>query len=458
VTQLDFSPDLAAAAQRLARAFTPSLGWRDAIDGLRNAALFGGLGVVWVVTSPSGKVRAEIWRATLVALGLSVTVEGLQVFSPVRTASIVDVTTNALGALGGAVVMALLVTAVVRAKGGHFLLGVPTFLLAGAYALAALCEAVTPLFRSDRLPGVEGGPLTLLHTMLDQSAPLRLGEVPLLDVPLFAPAGFLVVVLLFEGLGSARRIWPAVAGAGAGLAFAAELLHGAFGLSIRWEAAATHAAAVGAGAWAAQHRLPELRQGLRGWARARAAIAAYAGLLVLWGWRPFLPRTDIGAITQQLTTDHLVPLASLAGRVDVFSALHVAQQFLLYLPLGSLARRVAAAPLAAPLAGGMARAGDRGGTHRDRRSLLRRDQRAGGVRRAGNRVARRAALRIRAARRGVSRRPPAVTAVGGPLELVRAAARVPVHGGGGVHRQLLPRPLGPSRIRLSREQSVLYQL
>ena len=336
VTQLDFSPDLAAAAQRLARAFTPSLGWRDAIDGLRNAALFGGLGVVWVVTSPSGKVRAEIWRATLVALGLSVTVEGLQVFSPVRTASIVDVTTNALGALGGAVVMALLVTAVVRAKGGHFLLGVPTFLLAGAYALAALCEAVTPLFRSDRLPGVEGGPLTLLHTMLDQSAPLRLGEVPLLDVPLFAPAGFLVVVLLFERLGSARRIWPAVAGAGAGLAFAAELLHGAFGLSIRWEAAATHAAAVGAGAWAAQHRLPELRQGLRGWARARAAIAAYAGLLVLWGWRPFLPRTDIGAITQQLTTDHLVPLASLAGRVDVFSALHVAQQFLLYLPLGSL--------------------------------------------------------------------------------------------------------------------------
>src|SRR5438128_1523277 len=100
-TQLDFSADLAAASQRLARAFTPSLGWRDAIDGLRNAALFGGLGVVWVVSSPSGRVRAEIWRATLVALVLSATVEGLQVFSPVRTASIVDVTTNTLGACGG---------------------------------------------------------------------------------------------------------------------------------------------------------------------------------------------------------------------------------------------------------------------------------------------------------------------------------------------------------------------
>jgi len=93
---------------------------------------------------------------------------------------------------------------------------------------------------------------------------------------------------------------------------------------------------VGAGAWAAQRWLPSLREALRGWARARAAIATYAGLLVLWGWRPFFPRTDVGAIAEQLTADHLVPLASLAGRVDVFSALHVAQQFLLYLPLGSL--------------------------------------------------------------------------------------------------------------------------
>jgi len=39
---------------------------------------------------------------------------------------------------------------------------------------------------------------------------------------------------------------------------------------------------------------------------------------------------------QQLTAAHLVPLASLSGRVDVFSALHVAQQFLLFLPLGSV--------------------------------------------------------------------------------------------------------------------------
>src|SRR5256714_2280909 len=119
LTQLHFSPDLMAAGERLVRAFTPSLGWRDAIDGLRNTVLFAGLGAVWVVTSRSGGVRAEIRRATLVGLALSATVEGLQVFSPVRTASIVDVTTNTLGALLGAAAVALLVAAAAAGGGAR---------------------------------------------------------------------------------------------------------------------------------------------------------------------------------------------------------------------------------------------------------------------------------------------------------------------------------------------------
>src|SRR5881398_3181599 len=148
LTQLHFSPDLSAAAERLARAFTPSLGWRAAIDGLRNTVLFAGLGAVWVVTSRSGAVRAEIRRATLVGLALSATVEGLQVFSPIRTASIVDVTTNTLGAFAGALVVALFLAALHRARHSRSYLGVPTFLFTGAYTAAVLCEALTPLFRS----------------------------------------------------------------------------------------------------------------------------------------------------------------------------------------------------------------------------------------------------------------------------------------------------------------------
>jgi glycopeptide antibiotics resistance protein len=61
---------------------------------------------------------------------------------------------------------------------------------------------------------------------------------------------------------------------------------------------------------------------------------AYALILLSWGWRPFLPELRGGVIAAQLTVDRLVPLKSLAGRVDVFSALHVAQLFSLYLPLG----------------------------------------------------------------------------------------------------------------------------
>src|SRR2546427_722114 len=196
-----------------------------------------------------GRVGAEIERASLVALGLSVTVEGLQVFSPIRTASIVDVTTNTLGALGGALVVAYLLVALHRARNHRSYLGVPTFLPAGAYGLAALCEALTPLFRSTPLPRLYGGPLARLHATLGLALPLRLGEVPWSDLLLFAPVGFVVVMLLSERGHPAREAWPVVAAIGAACAFAAELVHGMFGLSIRWEAAATHAVAVGAGGW-----------------------------------------------------------------------------------------------------------------------------------------------------------------------------------------------------------------
>jgi len=334
LTQLHFSPDLSAAVERLARAFTPSLGWRDAIDGLRNTVLFAGLGAVWVVTSRSGNVRAEIRQATVVGLALSASVEGLQVFSPVRTASIVDVTTNTLGALGGAAAVALLIAAVVAAKGARSYLGVPTFLLAGAYGGAVLCEALTPLFGPAALPWTAGGPLGRLGAAFQAAGPVSFDTLPLVDLLLFAPAGFVCVMLLRERGRDAR--WVGVAGAGAALALVAELGHGMLGFPVWWGAVLVRAAGVGLGGWTAHRALAALTQLLRGAARARAVAFAYGALLVLWGWRLFMPRTDVHAIAAQLEPANLIPLASLAERVDAFSALHVLQQFLLYLPLGSL--------------------------------------------------------------------------------------------------------------------------
>ncbi|MBI4420409.1 MAG: VanZ family protein [Gemmatimonadetes bacterium] len=336
LSQLDVSPDPAAAARRLGRAFTPSIAWRDAIDGLRNTALFAGLGAVWVVTSLTGKVVNEIRLGALVGLSLSVAVEGVQVFSPVRTASIVDVVTNTVGALAGALAAALLIAALQPTREGRSYLGLPAFLLAGPYGLAALCEALTPLFTSETIRGVGGGPLTRLRVSLQLAFPLSLNAVPLTDVLLLAPAAFLAVMALAERGTAAATLWRPVAVVGAGIAFAADVGHGAFGLPVRWEAVLTHVVAVWLGAWAAHRWLAPLTQALRGAARARAAVFAYAGLLVLWAWRPLWPKTSAQLIVAQLTPANLIPLQSLAGRVDVFSALHVAQQFLLYLPLGAL--------------------------------------------------------------------------------------------------------------------------
>src|SRR5207237_10846679 len=87
LTQLHFSPDLSAAVERLARAFTPSLGWRGAIDGLRDSVLFAGLGAVWVVSSRVGNWRAGVRPASVCGRGGSFSVEVLQVVSPVCTAA-----------------------------------------------------------------------------------------------------------------------------------------------------------------------------------------------------------------------------------------------------------------------------------------------------------------------------------------------------------------------------------
>src|SRR2546429_3781308 len=282
LTQLHFSSDLTAAGERLVRAFTPSLGWRDAIDGLRNTVLFAGLGAVWVVSSRSGNVRAEIRAATLVGWALSATVEGLQVFSPVRTASIVDVTTNTLGALVGAGAVALLIATVVAGKGARSYLGVPGFLLAGAYGAAVLCEALTPLFGPAALPWTAGGPVGRLQAALAAAGPIAFDTLPLIDLLLFAPAGFLWIMLERERGRDPR--WAGFAVAGTVVVLVAELGHGMLGYPIWWGAVLVRAAGVGLGAWGAHRALAALTQLLRGAGGGRGPLFADGGPRGVWGW------------------------------------------------------------------------------------------------------------------------------------------------------------------------------
>jgi VanZ family protein len=336
LSRLEFSPDLGAAAERLVRAFSLQLRWSDAVDGLRNLVLFAGFGTVWIVTSTAPRLVPAIRRAALAGFALSALIEALQLFSPERKASVMDVASNGIGGVLGAVGTGLLIAVVRRSRGARSYLGVPMLLVAGAYGAAVLCEAVTPLFRSTPLPGVHGGPLIRLRVMLALATPLELQHIPWLDILLYAPAAFLMVVLLAE-LGADVRLAAWRVGAlGAGLVFLLEPVHGLTGITVRWEAALTHAVAVAAGAWAAGRWLPTLTQRLRGPKRALAFICSYAALLALWGWRPLQLRTDLDAIAAQFQLRALIPMESLVVRADVFSALHAMQQFLLYLPLGSL--------------------------------------------------------------------------------------------------------------------------
>jgi VanZ family protein len=336
MTRLRLSGDLGAASARLQRALTLAMSWRDAIDGIRNVALYAGLGVVWVVTSRTGRLGQEVRRATLTGALLSLTVETAQLFSRTRVASLVDVASNVAGAFGGAVAVAVLIVAVRGAKGGRSYFGVPTFLIAGSYALAAASEALTPFFRGALQPDPGGGPVQRLLGGLRPARPLSLGRVSWDELLLFLPAGFFLVMMLAERGESRRRIWPWVAVGGVVGCFTLEWLHALARLEISWEAATIHAIGIGLGAWAAQRWLGPLTRGLRGGQRALALLTGYAGLLILWGWRPLLPETSGRLIAAQLTVERFIPLRSLAERVDVFSVTHVVQQAALYLPLGAL--------------------------------------------------------------------------------------------------------------------------
>lgn len=335
LTNLEFSPQLAAAAHRLASAFSPALGWRDAIDGVRNMLLFAGLGAVWVLTSARQRIAEEIRPATVVGLLLSAAIEGLQTFSPVRDASIVDVLTDTVGACAGALAVLVAIEAIGRREHARPATLVPTILVAGAYVLAVVAEALTPLFASAPL-NLDGGPLRRLSATWSLSASVAWSELPLSDVPLFLAAGFFGMVLALDRSERPYRAWCAVAALGM-VVLLAHLAHGAAGLPIHREAILLDCVALGVGAWIALWRPGAL---LARWEHSDprcAAIVGYAALLVLWGWRPFEPELGRAAILAELSPEHFIPLRAVAERVDLFSVAHTAQQFLLYVPLGALA-------------------------------------------------------------------------------------------------------------------------
>ncbi len=341
---LDFDLDPVLARLRLARALSPSIRPMDVLDGVRNVALFAGLGAVWLVTADPTRLRRNVAVATGVGLALSLLAEAAQLFSPNRYASVLDLATNAGGALLGGAAVALAIVIVTRRRARTADAVVPHLLVAGPYLAACALEAFAAWGEPDRIPGVMGGFRTRWTWALADLARRPLAPPTWSDLLLFAPAGFLAARVLLE------RGWrPAPAAlaawvAGAVIWTASEALRGLSGAPMRPWAVALHAAAsllgaVVAAALARREARAAARTESRLGAPARPLLRrdprAYVAVLALWSLRPFLPVASLAEATAKLTANAFVPMRALALDWSLHSVADVFIGFCLYVPVGA---------------------------------------------------------------------------------------------------------------------------
>ncbi|CAN5733137.1 hypothetical protein BH23GEM9_BH23GEM9_20590 [soil metagenome] len=323
--------------ERLQRALMPMLSARDVIDGLRNLLLFAGWGLVWSLTERTPRFLRSVLLATVTGMLLSVCVEAAQLVSPRRQSSILDVLTNTGGAFLGALAVVLLLRVTIAARSARSFVGMPMLVIAVAYCAAAMLEILLPGMRQDLLPGIRGGPLARFRLALEWFG-WRMPSLStfVLQFILLLPAGWFSVAAMVERGRSYVNALLWTTAAGVVLAMLFEIGRGFTGQPVEFGVFVAHAAGIVCGAWLAWHYLALLTTRLRGRSRPLALMGVYAVVLMLWRWRPFRPAFDIEHMLGSFSTGHLVPLAALAGRTDLFSASIVAAGFLLHVPLGAL--------------------------------------------------------------------------------------------------------------------------
>ena len=336
LADLHFDPAPAEVHFRLARALHPQLALHDLVDGARNVLIFAGLGAVWIATSRSEHPWRSIVAVTLVSLVASTGVESLQLFSAVRESSLLDVTTNTLGGLLGALVTVAALDIVEARRGKRSYVGIPAIIFALSYGVAVCMESFYPLLRQDLLPNIGGSPFARIARGLVAMRASSVGEIPLTDVLLFLPAGFLAVTALAEEGLSLRAAGLLAALAGLILFPSLEVVHGVVEQPVVIGAALTHVVAIAAGALLAARVLPSFSRRVHGRNRPALLAVAYAVTVMFWSWRPFRLQVTAEAMAEQFSAIHLVPLMALSARFDLFTVTDIIAQFLLFLPLGAL--------------------------------------------------------------------------------------------------------------------------
>ncbi|HEX5409061.1 MAG TPA: VanZ family protein [Gemmatimonadaceae bacterium] len=336
LTKLRPDLDPLTVVSRMDRAVHWSLHAADIVDAARNLLLFAGFGVVWILATSSRRPWADTLRVTLWGLAVSVAVETIQLLSEYRFSSINDVTTNTIGALLGALLVTLLTTMLRRSRARPSWAGIPMWCVSLPFLVAVAAEMFAPIYRHEMNPGAGGSLFARLLNALHYIRPFSLHTVSYADVALFWPAGVLAVAMLVEwGVGRRTACLASMIG-GCALSVAMELAHGIAGQPIELSAIAGHTAAIAIGALVGWRFLGPLGARVQGRRRAALVLAAYALLLVGWGWRPFEPRLSVADIRIQMGYRHFIPLRVLGSSQDFFGVMEIAEQFFLYMPLGFL--------------------------------------------------------------------------------------------------------------------------
>jgi VanZ family protein len=337
LSNLHFDPSLADVPMRLARAIDPTPSLSDAIDAVRNVVLFAGLGAVWIATSRLSRPASALATVTVVSLLLSTCVEALQLFSPVRNSSILDVMTNTAGGLIGGLFTLGAFALIDEGARKRSYFGIPAVLLAASYGLATVMEAFIPLFRQeDLLPQLGGTISERIGRAVAAIRPESIIALPLTDSIIFFPAGVFAVIAMVES-GVSPSVSATIVVILAAVVYpVVEVLHGVAAVPILLGAGLVHVAAASIGAMAAATWMGRLKQRFRMRMRARAVAIGYSLVILVWSWRPFRLDMSVSGMAGQFTADHLIPLQALASRGDLFSVTDVISQGIIFFPLGAL--------------------------------------------------------------------------------------------------------------------------
>ncbi|HYW49737.1 MAG TPA: VanZ family protein [Gemmatimonadaceae bacterium] len=325
--RLGFDATPQEVLRRLERALVPPLNAKDIVDGARNIALFFGWGATWVLTAPAPTARRDIVRATLFGLLASLSIETLQLFSLSRQASLVDVWTNTVGSLLGAVAMWMVEHRSTSAMRRGTMIGVPGWLPAGALLLTALGLTFAPSSRATIALAWAPSPFERAR-VIGAAAALDVSWAALLpDVFAWLAVGLSVAVAIGDGSGRLRRVqllaWLVIA---PGMLATAHIGRAMVGLQREGQSLTVQAAALVVGLAIGLVAMPRWRAFVTARSRRALQLALLAAVLgALMSWAPAawaVPPTG----ARPLSWTQLVPMYSLWQRQDMSSVFLVLQR------------------------------------------------------------------------------------------------------------------------------------